>query len=376
MNRGEWGRIVSFNGEELCSPLNCHCEYQLTKHEAGMSDKLVVLCTPFGSDWHSIIEELGGEDVCWKYFSDNKKHFWQRYLRRPNLNTPLAALRAVIYAKRRNARLLVTIGPRLGFWCGFFCRILFITIDHFSFSFNFAELPHGRKRWLFSFGFQQIKGLRVHSQMEKGLYSEYFGIAPDRIEVRLWSVNIPEVSPDPPVLDQPYVSAVGGNARDYRTLLAAAQMLGTVPMVWVVRPENITGLTLPPHVHVLSNIPYPLAMNVVANSRLTVVPLRDSQVPCGHVTLVSGMFLKTPIVATNSTGISDYVIDGWNGLLCKPSNPSDMAEKIRILWEDPETARTLGENGFWFASEHCSERTVRDDLSAILHDYGLTVSPN
>jgi len=341
-----------------------------------MREKLVVLCTPFGSDWHWIIEELGGEDVRWKYFSDNKKHFWQRYRFLPNLNTPVAAIRAVIYAKRKNARLLITIDPRLAFWCGFFCRVLFIKIDHFSFSFNFAELPKQWKQRLFSFGFQQLKGLRVHSQMEKLLYSEYFGIALDRIEVRLWSVNIPEVSPDPPVLDEPYVSAVGGNARDYGTLLAAARMLSTVPMVWVVRPENITGLDLPAHVHVLSNIPYPRAMNVVANSRLTVVPLRDAQVPCGHVTLVSGMFLKTPIVATNSAGISDYVIDGWNGLLCKPSNSSDMAEKIRTLWEDPETARRLGENGFHFASEHCSERTVRDDLSAVLRNYGLARDPD
>jgi hypothetical protein len=48
-----------------------------------------------------------------------------------------------------------------------------------------------------------------------------------------------------------------------------------------------------------------------------------------------------------------------------------LAEKIRTLWEKPETAQMLGENGFRFASEHCSEKSVREDLSAILRSYSL-----
>jgi glycosyltransferase involved in cell wall biosynthesis len=336
-----------------------------------MSDKLVVLYTPFPSGWHSLLEELGGKEVRWKYFSDQKRRFWQCVVKRPNFNTAISALRAVLYAKRHNARLLVTIGPRLSFWCGFFCRLFRITVDHVAFAFNFSELPTGWKRKIFGFGFRQLKSLRVASQIEKSLYSSYFGVPEHLIEARLWGMNVPDVSADPPVLNQPYVSSVGGNARDYVTLLEAARILCDVPMVWVVRPENVAGLELPPHVHVLRNIPYPHAMNVVANSQLTVVPLRDSKVPCGHVTLVSGMLLKRAIVATNSAGVLDYVTDGWNGLLCEPHSATDMAEKIRTIWEEPETARILGENGFRFASEHCSERSVREDLSAILRSYSL-----
>jgi glycosyltransferase involved in cell wall biosynthesis len=336
-----------------------------------MTDKLVVIYTPFSSDWHSLIEDVAGTEVRWKYFSDQKKYFWQRFLRRPNFSTAIEGMRAARYAKRHNARLLVTIGPRYSFWCGLFCRLFRTTVDHYAFAFNYAELPTGWKKKLFAFGFRQLKSIRVASQTEKSLYSGYFGIPEDVIEVRLWGMNIPDVSTDPPVLNEPYVSAVGGNARDYLTLLGAARLLGTVPMVWVVRPENVAGMDLPSHVHVLRNIPYPHAMNVVAHSRLTVVPLKDSKVPCGHVTLVSGMLLKKPVVATNSAGVVDYVTDGWNGLLCEPHSATDMADKIRTLWEEPETARILGENGFRFASEHCSEQSVREDLSAILRGYGL-----
>ncbi len=336
-----------------------------------MSNRLVVFCTPFGRAWQWPFKGAGRRDLQWKYFSDKPERSWQRYFQQPNLNTPIAAIMAVTYAKRHRARLLITFDPRLSFWCALVCRILNVKIDHIAFSFNFSQLPTGWKKWFFTYAFRQLRALRVHSNLEKTLYSDYFGIHKSLIEVRLWSMGIPEVSAHPPVLDEPYVSAVGGNARDYATLLGAAQILPAVPMVWVVRPENIAGLKLPQHVRTLDNVPYSQAMNVVAHSRMTVVPLKGSQVPCGHVTLVSGMLLKKAVVATNSAGITDYVTDGWNGLLCKPNSAEDLAEKILTLWEAPESARRLGENGFRFATEHCSETMASADMSSLLQRYGL-----
>src|SRR5271166_949605 len=336
-----------------------------------MSNKAVVCCTPFDSDWRWIVEELAAPDVRWKYFSDKVKYSWQIYLQRPNLNTMMAGFRAVSYAVRHRARLLITFDARLSFWCALICRVLGIKLDHLAFSFNFAELPQGLKKRLFGFAFRQITHVRVHSHMERTLYSEYFGIPTDRIEVRLCTMNVPPVSSDPPELDEPYVSAVGGNARDYQTLLETSRLMPDTPMVWVVRPENVAGFDLPPNVHVLQNIPYPKAMNVVKNSRLTVVPLKGSQVPCGHVTLISAMLLEKAIVATDSVGISDYVIDGWNGLLCRPQDARDLADKIRALWVDPDEADRLGENGFKFAAENCSEQSVREDMFEFFKGYGL-----
>jgi hypothetical protein len=336
-----------------------------------MSEKVVVCCAPFGSDWRWIIEELAAPDVRWKYFSETPRYSLQRYFQQLNLDTPLAGFRSVLFAVRHKARLLITFGPRLSFWCALICRILGIKLNHLAFSFNFAELPTGFKKRLFRFGFKQLTNLRVHSHMEQTLYSEYFGIPVDRIEVRLWSMNVPVASPEPPVLTEPYVSAVGGNARDYQTLLEASRLLPDTPMVWVVRPENVAGFDLPPSVRVLCNIPHPKAMNVVKNSRLTVVPLKGSQVPCGHVTLVSAMLLEKAIVATDSAGICDYVTDGWNGLLCRPQDAQDLAAKIRSLWNDPDEARRLGVNGYKFAEENCSERSVREDMFEFLKSHGL-----
>jgi glycosyltransferase involved in cell wall biosynthesis len=336
-----------------------------------MNEKVVVCCTPFGTDWRWVIEDQAASDVHWKYFSDKPKHFWQRYLQKPNLNTPVACFRSVSYARRHKAQLLITFDARLSFWCCLISRILGIKLNHLAFSFNFPKLPGGFKRRLFQFAYQVLDNLFVHSNAERKLYSEYFAIPEERIKVKLCTMNVPAVSPDPPALNTPYVSAIGGNARDYQTLLEASRLLPEVPMVWVVRPENVSGLDLPPHVHILSNIPYPQAMNVLKHSLLTVVPLRDSQVPCGHITFVSAMFLEKAIVVTDSSGISDYVKDGWNGLFCRPKDASDLAAKINVLWKDSGKRDQMGANGFKFADEHCSERLMRADMMEIFRANGL-----
>jgi glycosyltransferase involved in cell wall biosynthesis len=336
-----------------------------------MKEKVVVCCTPFEADWRWVIEDQAARDVRWKYFSDKPGHFWQRYLQKPNLNTPIACFRCVSYAARHKAQLLITFDARLSFWCCFISRVFGIKLNHLAFSFNFPALPGGPKKKLFQFAFQKLTKLFVHSSVERKLYSEYFAIPEERIQVRLCTMNVPPVSPDPPALDTPYVSAIGGNARDYQTLLEASRLLPDVPMVWVVRPENVSKLDLPPHVHILTNVPYPKAMNVLKHSGLTVVPLRDSQVPCGHITFVSAMLLEKAIVVTGSSGISDYVKDGWNGLLCRPQDAQDLAAKIRTLWNDSEKRDQLGANGFKFAKEHCCERLIREDMLEILRTHGL-----
>jgi len=53
-----------------------------------------------------------------------------------------------------------------------------------------------------------------------------------------------------------------------------------------------------------------------------------------EATSISGleaMAAGLPLIGTNIGGIPDLIEDGVNGYLCKPANPSDLAEKIKLL---------------------------------------------
>jgi glycosyltransferase involved in cell wall biosynthesis len=212
----------------------------------------------------------------------------------------------------------------------------------------------------------------VYSTSERTLYSKYFDLDPSRIDVVLWGVGEPQVdSPDVPVIAGDYISALGGNARDYRTLFKAIERLPEIPLVVVAPPAAVGGLEVPPNVQIRSNVPRGIANNVLAFSRFMVLPLAAEDVACGHVTLVAAMYLKKAIVVTGSSGVADYVQQDLNGLLVPVGDIDAWAAGIRELWNAPMRCDRLGSDGFGFAHAHCSEARMVEHLSRVLLAYGL-----
>ena len=73
----------------------------------------------------------------------------------------------------------------------------------------------------------------------------------------------------------------------------------------------------------------------------------------GYV-IAEAMALSKPVVATDVSNISEIIIDGKTGLLAKPENPNDIAEKIKLLLSNPHreamgrAGRKRVENKFGF----------------------------
>ena len=128
---------------------------------------------------------------------------------------------------------------------------------------------------------------------------------------------------------------------------------------------------MPAHVRVVSNISYKASMNYLAFSRFMVLPLKGAEVPCGHVTLVSAMYLRKAIVVTDSAGISDYVQQGVTGLLVPAADAAAMAAGIRQLWEDDALAARLGEAGRAVAERACSDASTTAEMAAYFKGLGL-----
>jgi FkbM family methyltransferase len=74
----------------------------------------------------------------------------------------------------------------------------------------------------------------------------------------------------------------------------------------------------------------------------------------GRVT-VEGMLLQKPVIATNSGGTKELIIDNETGLLYTPGNYFELANKIQLLIENPQLRQKLSENGKSFASSSFSK---------------------
>jgi glycosyltransferase involved in cell wall biosynthesis len=309
----------------------------------------------------------------WRWIAHHLPEFTWEFVRAPvakgGVRNKLDRLRTAWRAAKqsRNADLLLTFDEGL-------CAALVIARMALgkgpplvSYYFNFDRLQGGLKQARQSFLFRQVDRFVVSSTVERKLYAEHFGIDPAKFDFIHWGVNAPEAS----ALDtgyQPYVCAVGGNARDYALLMRVAAARPHINFIIVVRPANLEGLTIPRNVEVMANIPYADAMAVVKNARLMALPLKRTDAPCGHVTIVSAFYLGTPLVVTASTGIYDYVTDGETGIITEADDAAFGAALDRI-WNDPALANRLADTAKAFAQTHCTEANYPAHVRSLLNGH-------
>lgn len=53
-----------------------------------------------------------------------------------------------------------------------------------------------------------------------------------------------------------------------------------------------------------------------------------------------------PVIGSNVGGIPEIIDDGKNGFLVDPENPKEIAEKIRIIFEDEALRNKISENAY------------------------------
>jgi glycosyltransferase involved in cell wall biosynthesis len=61
--------------------------------------------------------------------------------------------------------------------------------------------------------------------------------------------------------------------------------------------------------------------------------------------IIEAMAASLPVVSTMWRGIPETVVDGETGFLVETARPDLVAEKLTALALDPDTRRTLGQNG-------------------------------
>jgi len=326
----------------------------------------VVVLSPHWDGWRWHAARF--PEIEW-HFVDDDPNALERRVHATRLSRVRGCFEAAALAKRIDACVVVAHGPYYATWAAYFGKKLGLRAPILGFTFNYPEMPVGIKRRIAARMVADVERFVVFSSMERDLYARTLGIPRERFDIVRWSMKPPECAQGR-VEEGEYVCAVGGNGRDYRTLLLAAARLPEIPFVLVVRPESMRGLDVPPNVRVRVNLETAKTMNVVKHARFMVLPLAGNDVACGHVTLVAAMHLGQTFIVTESSGVADYVVDGSNGLACPPFDVDAMVSRVRELWGDRERTERMGRAGLRFADLYCSERVAADHLRSVLEHYG------
>ncbi len=332
-----------------------------------MADFTVVCCSEIvDPGWRWVESYFSLADVHFEFARCRPRRI-DKVLKVFSLARLLGCFEAVRIAQRTRARIIVTHGPTLAAWCALFARLLCVKAHIVAHSFNFTTLPGPIKQMVLRFAFAGVERFVVFSRIERQIYSSAFKIPIERFDFIYWGVRSPKVEDPPrPIERGEYIAAIGGNGRDYRTLIEAARRLEDISFVLVVRPENLKGLEIPPNVSIYTNLPFGKAMNILLHSRFTVLPLISGDIPCGHVTLVAAMHLGKAIVVTNSVGVGDYVRDRENAMTVDAGSVQSLVDGMWHLWQDRELCGRLGAMGRTFATAECTEARIAEHFRKYL----------
>ena len=80
---------------------------------------------------------------------------------------------------------------------------------------------------------------------------------------------------------------------------------------------------------------------------------------------LEGMYLRRPVIAVNTGGPLETVIDGTTGFLCE-AIPEAFAEKMAYVYRSPEESAKMGENGRDHVIANFSFRAFTEKLNSIV----------
>lgn len=285
-------------------------------------------------DWRFLEGQMQPMMTSWSFYSSTPQFWIEHFVKRPNLARLRASFCAGLRASNVDADVIISHLPRATVWLGIFSRMFLSRARHLAFSFNFTVLPSGINKRLMRYAFRKVDRFVVFSEAEKSLYASYFALDINRFDVVRWCMDVPRTAVPERALPGKFICAVGGEGRDYQALLTASRLLPGVPLVIVARPSSLLGLDIPAHVLVFTNIKNEEFWGIVQKSSFVVLPLKDANTNCGHITIVGSQLLGKPIVSTYSTGTSDYLQQGHNALMGMAGDSHALGTNIQKLWED------------------------------------------
>jgi len=236
---------------------------------------------------------------------------------------------------------------------------------------NVVALSFNQSRRLLLTGFRPLDRLLnrvwrraamflVHSNAEAELFARLHDIPSERFTFAHWGYDLPTYErPKVQLPEEPYVTMIGRNNRDLKTFATAVERAGVqgvaITAGYMVEryPVETSG-----NVRILADRPMDECLAYIAGSFAHLVLVLDAHRGAGHISAVTAMLLGKPQIFSEVAPLSDYLIDGLNGIAVPIGDAAAVASAIRSLQSDPARAERLGITGREFALKSMSHEAA------------------
>jgi len=286
------------------------------------------------------------------------------------------ALKARRYLSEHPQDLIVTAFPQVGFAMAAINALTRVRTPHIIWYFNCGHEYHGLRRMLSRLVYRTISRCVVYTRHERSVYARVFALPEDRFHF----THLTGVSLDGAEygggrerfdLAPRYIAALGSSGRDFATFFEAMKSL-PVQVVVATHPYALQDAEVPPNAKLLISIPQQEYLRVIREAELIVIPIKNLETASGQMTLIQGMSLGVPVIATRCIGTEDYIEDGVNGLFVQMGDVEGLRQAVLSVLEDPALRKALAERALCFAREHFVDQAGARVLAALVVELGLS----
>jgi glycosyltransferase involved in cell wall biosynthesis len=185
---------------------------------------------------------------------------------------------------------------------------------------------------------------------DRDVLESYYGIPAERL-VQFKAAPLDTFWPSWDVAGS-CVLSVGTSKRDYRTLFAALEGLPSVVTHLYASSRFLDpyrGTMRMSHgarIEVKGAVDNAVMPEVYQSAKFVVLPIeRTYQYSAGTTVALEAHAAGKAIVATNTPGMRDFVVNGVTGFLVPVGDTTGMRDAIARLWHDPKLAVEMGQAG-------------------------------
>ncbi len=182
-----------------------------------------------------------------------------------------------------------------------------------------------------------ITGYIVQSSDELSLFPATWQVDPRKVRFCPYHYTLgPGDLAEPRAATAPFVFAGGNSHREYLPLVEAAAALPWLPFKFATHLLD-SAPSLPPNVSA-GSVPHREFMRLMQESSAVAVPIRRGmRRAAGQQTYLNAMWLRKPVIVTDTPGVRDYVESGTTGWIVDGSSDT-YVRCLQTLFHPDQTA--------------------------------------
>ncbi len=271
-----------------------------------------------------------------------------------------AALVWMAFRRRGEFSVIFSNGENLGIPLALLLGLLPRRVGHVAIG---HRLSTGKKQVFFRVlkAQRRLDKIFVYAQSQYDWAADRLHISPDQLALIPFHADdrFYHSAPGTAPASSNQICAAGLEWRDYPTLIEAVETMPelTVKLAaaspWSKHKDETAERALPPNVSA-RRYSYPELRQLYAESDFVVVPLYETDFQAGVTTILEAMSMGKAVITTRTSGQTDVITDGENGLAVAPGDVAGWREAITRLRTDDALRLRLGHNARRWVEEHAT----------------------